>query len=402
VPSALFYPLTPAISYVQERLKPLQSVIADRSYLFSGTLGAYGIAEWYGHSFRTDREKDVLARLVDNPFAAQTVAIFDAWQIRLDSPLMDQLAIKFLLIDKNSLVERAATLALQESSPLPAPPLTGNSWRQHVFFGSEMEVYSFGFKFMTYGAKHAPADLRLTLYNEAGEQYSFAPEVAGKYIRDNAWVFFEFPVRVKLGKGDHVLELTTIKPAGKKQLSAWATTGLETTGNYLEVNGKRSEVSLLMRMGVFEKATMNVSDIKWKMIDVEKNIMILENRDVTNSAYFIRNLADPKEQPDFKGIEVSQPEAGLIEIDSAVAEAGWIVLPMRRHAGWKAEKNGQRFPYDSYLEILPAIPVKGAGRVTFRYQPDSFLWGMALSAVGVLIFAICSLLCLRNRRQTSH
>jgi hypothetical protein len=115
VPSAWFYPLTPSIQYVKERLKPLQSVIADRSYWFSGTLGGYGITEWYGHSFRTDREKEVLASLSDDPFPSATSAAVDSGYIHYDSPLMDKLAIKYLLVSKKNFKDPRTVWACPKS-----------------------------------------------------------------------------------------------------------------------------------------------------------------------------------------------------------------------------------------------------------------------------------------------
>jgi hypothetical protein len=395
VPSEWFYPPTPSITHVKERLMPLQSVIADNSYMIGGTLGAYGIPEWYAHAFRTDREKEVLSGLVLNAFASPTAAYIDPGNIRYHSPLMDKLVIRYLLVSRHSLEGRTVF-----SSPVlshgQAPPLPDNAWRQHLSLPTDLTVGAFGFLFSTFGKGQAPASVRLTLFNDRGEKLGTEPLLAGDAIADNQWSFFEFPSRVALRRGDYYLVVSLAGDPGGGRLTAATTATSGARGDYLEVNGRRTGTSLQLKIGAYEKGPLDSLAGKWNVAVFEGDIMLLENRDVTGSGYFIDTLDPSSDRISFSGLDVRRPSSDLVEIDNSRDGAGWIVLPMHLHPGWKASVNGRQTNYDAYLGILPAIPVQGPGRVVFRYQPDSFKKGLGLSLAGVVLFLVMSGLCFRR------
>ena len=398
VPSAWFYPMTPSIRYVKERLKPLQSVIADRSYWFAGTLGGYGIPEWYGHSFRTDREKEVLASLADDPFPSATSAAVDSGYLHYESPLMDQLVIKYLLVSKDNFRDPKTVLSMPEVSPSPAPPLPGNIWKQYLSAPDNVKVGALAFLFDTFGEDHSPADVRLTLYKDGQELFSVM--VDRKKIEDNKWVFFEFPERMSFTKGVYSASLSLPGYAGPGKLTAW--TSAVQGGPSLVINGVRSPASLNMRIEAYlGKNNEAAVQKKWNVIDLEKDILVLENKQVTNGAYFVKDLDATRGQIDFSGLEITQSSAGLINIVYSKTDAGWIVLPMHLDSGWKATVDGQRVRYDSYLGMLPAIPVRGASRVIFRYEPQAFKTGAVLSLTGAFIFGLFILFCIKygNRNK---
>ncbi len=253
VPSSWVYPVTPSIQYVKERLKPLQSVIADNSFMISGTLGSYGIGEWYGHALRSEKEKEVLGHMVMFPFASPTSAFIDAANILYNSYLIDKMAIKYVLVDKN----------------------------------------------------------------------------------------------------------------------------------------------------FYQKSDRNLFGNKWNLIDLEKNIVVLENKNVTNGAYFVKNLEGLDDQPDFSAANVSFPSSDLINITYLKEGAGWIVLPMHLHRGWRAYIDDDEVKYDTYLDILPAIPVNGPGRIEFRYCPPAFRAGLIVSLTGLCILLAFSAICLKKRGRVT-
>jgi len=86
VPNDTFYASTKTIDYVQKHIKPFQYIIADRGYLIAGTLGGYGLKDWFSHSFHTAKEKEILSKLVDHPFQTPTSAMFSCNAIHLESP----------------------------------------------------------------------------------------------------------------------------------------------------------------------------------------------------------------------------------------------------------------------------------------------------------------------------
>jgi hypothetical protein len=101
-PRAIFYPTTPSLDYVVEHTLPLQSAVADYSFLFGGTLTAYGISEWYAHHFRSNAEKALLSQMVADPFVSDTAAKVGADALKLDSPLWATMAIRFVLVSSEA------------------------------------------------------------------------------------------------------------------------------------------------------------------------------------------------------------------------------------------------------------------------------------------------------------
>ena len=405
VPAAWFYPLTPSIKYVKEHLKPLQSVIADHSFNLSGTLGAYGIAQWYSHSFKTEKEKEVLSSLVRAPFPSPTSSMVLRPNINFNSPLMEKLAIKYLLVNKDVLEPIIIHPLSEISPPLPeithsqTPPLPDNSLKQHIYLPADITVRVIGFWFTTNGREHAPADVRLTLRSDQDNKYVMGAELDKNKISDNQWAFFEFPDKVNLKKGAYSLVLELVNYAGPEGLAVWATEIKENKGNYLEINGTKTEASLKIKMGIYEKRDMTAYTKKWNILSLEKDIVIFENRQVTNSAYFVKDLEVLNDQTDFSGLDVKQQSADLIDIRSSKTDPGWIVLPMHLHSGWKAYVNDRRVGYDTYLGILPAIPVHGPSQVIFKYQPESFRRGLLISLTGILMFLVFLGYCFKRMKQ---
>lgn len=397
VPSAWFYPQTPAIRQVQDRIGPLESVIADSSFMVAGTLGAYGIPEWYAHAYRTDREKSVLEKLVHEPFASPTAAFIHGSDIRLDSPLMDQLAIRFLLL-RRDWRERRVLLSMPEFAPVPAPSLTDGPWKQRVYLQEDVTIGAFGFQFLTGGTPPASGEISLSLYSGDGRKYSAEPTLSGQDIADDQWSFFEFPGKVVLPRGPYLLVLTWKGWIGGA-LSARASRLPLISGTYLERDGRPSGVTLNMQIGAYEQTGPPEVPMKWTMLDAGENIVVLENRNVHGGAYHVGGLDASKDMPDFSGIEVSRPSANHVSVEYDGSASGWVVLPMHLHAGWKAYVDGRRTPYDTYLDILPAIPVKGPARIEFRYEPDSITKGAALSGAGSVLFLAGTVFCFRAVRK---
>ena len=399
VPSSWLYPMTPSIKYIKERIRPLQSVIADTGLVLSGSLGAYGIAEWYGHSFRTDEEKEVLGRLVHDPFRSATSAFILARNIQFNSPLMDKLAVKYLLVSKGEL-ESKQMFALPELTDDLAPPLPGNSWRQHLSIPKDMSMGAMGFRFSTYGEAYAPADVQLTLYHGNNDMIVAQSELGKNAIGDNKWIYFGFQDRILLKKGDYSVVLSLPNYKGPGRLTAWATNTRKNAGSFLEINGKRTNSSLKWRIGYYEIADLGVLAERWNVIDTESNILLFENKRVTNSAYRVNSLDPSRDLLDFSGLDVKQISPHQIDIDYRKKEAGWIVLPMHLHSNWKAYVDDRPVKYDTYLGMLPAIPVDGASQVLFKYEQVFFRRGVIVSLAGVFVFLVLCWVCLKGKKSS--
>jgi len=400
VPSSAFYPVTGSIKYVKEHLKPLQSVIADDSFMAAGTLGAYGIPEWYAHSFRTDAEKAVLNSLVPNAAASATSMYINAGDIQFGSPLMDRLAVKYLLIKKDIISPRTA-VSLPEISQGLLPPLPDNSWRQHIDLLNDTSLDAVGFLFSTFGAKYAPADVGLTVYDDRGGPALASVEVKKERITDNSLVYFGFPWNLHLKKGGYFMTLSLLGYKGPGKLTALDTANQGNTGIYLELNGLKYERSIQFKMVLREDRDLSFLAGKWNIIELEKNVVVLENKQVTGGAYFAGRIDASGDPIDFSGLDVRQPSSGLVTISYSNGNAGWIVLPMHLHNGWKAYVGNRPTEYSAYMGILPAIPVAGPCEIVFRYEPESVRGGAVLSLAGIAVYSIFIIICRRkgNRRM---
>lgn len=207
-----------------------------------------------------------------------------------------------------------------------------------------------------------------------------------------------FPDKLYLKKGGYYLVLSLLNYVGHDKLTLFASKNQENKGDRLEINGVPTDMSLKMRVVYYDKTNQDIVEKKWNMINLEKDIVTLENKEVTNSAYFTSKLDPSNDLIDFAGLVVKQVSAGLIEINYFGNNAGWIVLPIHLHEGWKAYVDNREVRYDTYIDILPAIPVKGACQIIFKYQPESFQRGLTVSLVGLSIFIIFTGICLRNLR----
>jgi uncharacterized membrane protein YfhO len=127
--------------------------------------------------------------------------------------------------------------------------------------------------------------------------------------------------------------------------------------------------------------------------------VLFDNKRVTNSAYFVKDLDPSNDRLVFSGLAVVQPSPDLIDINYSKEDAGWIVLPMHLDPGWKAYVNGRPVRYDTYIGILPAIPVNGPGHIVFRYRSESFRRGLIVGVAGLFVFLAFSVWCLRSSRR---
>ncbi len=401
VPSAWLYPATPSITYVKENLMPLQSVIADYSFCAPGILGAYGIAEWYGHSFRSDTEQRILSSLVQDPFTTATTAfITNDKAIRFDSPLMNQLAVKHVLINRDR-IEPITTYTQPVASQELSPPLPGNVLKQHISLPGDMLISYFAFYVTTEGGQYAPARVRLEIFKDDDPKPFAVQEISRFEAGGNSGAFFRFPTKKLFAKGSYSLILSLVDYRGPHTLSVRATKS-GGDGSYLEVNGRKTDLSLQWAIGACEqKVDLTPFAGKWRIIDRERDIVILENKDVTNSAYYVQTLDGSQDAIRFTGLDVRQPTSELVEVNNHREDPGWIILPMHLSSDWKAYVDGKEVAYDAYLGMLPAIPVKGPCRVMFRFEPQTFRKGAPLSAFGLILYSLFTAYCIKygNRRK---
>lgn len=378
VPNKSFYPQTKTISYLQEQLQPFQYVIADNGYFIAGTLGAYGINEWYSHSFHSQNEKKILNKIVDKPFKTPTAALFECSQINFNSIYIDYLNIKSILCSTSS--DKEILPWNNNRKQKPSPVLPENRLIQSFNISKTTNIDSIKLLMATYGKKHASSDVELKVFKNK-KQIAQAI-VDKKNITDNQWVRFQFTKALHLSKGKYTISVEMLNSTNAKPLTIWSNIGEK--HNKLEVNGEKTNLSFKMKLGYRKTAPK-----KFELINLEPNITIYENTNVRKSAYFLKSLT-PTHLPKYSSITTEQISNSKIQIHYTSNKEGWIILPIRSYPGWEAKINGKEVKIVKFLGMLPAIKVDGKSEITFHYSTQSniYLYGAFIIGFAILILFI--------------
>lgn len=378
VPNASFYPLTKSLKYLQENLKPLEHVIADSGYLIAGTLGAYGLNDWYAHSFHKGTEKELLRKIVHKPFKTATSAMFSFSQIKLDSPYMDYLGIKAILTT-NFTPNVPVEFWNNNRKKQPCPIMPNNTLLQKFFLVKQYKVKAIQLLMATYGEKHASSDVELVLKKD---DKLIATLIADKTtINDNKWVSFAFNGLKVLDAGEYSMSIKMMDAENAKALTIWSNIGEK--NSKLLVNGKEQALSFQMR---FSKPT-EIHE-KYNVLNLEPNIHILENQNVKENAYFVESLNNPA-KADYKPIKTKMFTSSRVHINYVGNKEGWLVLPMRQYPGWVAKVNGKKQKIDAFLGLMPAVKVNTKSDIILTYEPkySKYLYMLSVFGILLLIFA---------------
>jgi hypothetical protein len=374
VPNAAFYPATKSITYLQVHLKPLQYVLPDQGFLINGTLGGYGLNDWYAHTFHAPEEKEILGKIVKQPFKTPTSAMFPFSSIDLKSPYIDLLNIKAILSTSFS-PYALRPLWDNEREQMPAPALPTNTLEQSFTIDSETRAEGIALLMATFGAEHASSDIALTLFKEGKKA---AVTVASKEkIKDNTWVGFTFDTPFTFTPGEYTVTLTMLDTTRIHPVTVWLNKGEEI--HQAVINGKKEPVS-------FKLALFNRKDLspRYRIMNLEPDIYILENMKVQGEAYFIPS-PDTLQTGDYTHVKTTHPSNTHILIDYTSDRPGWIVVPMRTYPGWHASINGKEVPLQEYLGMLPAIKVDGSVTIDFYYRPSYTFYSYLLSFLSIIV-----------------
>jgi len=382
VPIETFFPDTPAISYIQEHIRPGQSVLTTgEAFLIPGTLCAYGLPEWFAHSYHTLQEKAILNQLVENPFKTPTAARFYFNQINTSSALIDALAIRYILTSRPAYVS-------QEDNDLPAPPTPPNILGQEIHLSEPAEIIGLELLMATYGRSTAECDVRLTWFDETGCPLAEST-VKGHVIKDNSWTRFKFDEPLNLTSGKYRFQLDVVEPKAPP-VTVWTLVGKDGfQDGFMTVNGQPERGDLAFRLLGFSEKILD----KWTMVTPGDYIIILERENSPPGAYFLQENAS-FDEPDsqswsWENVRLLKHDANsqtfLVETNSS----GWLVRAARNWPGWRAYVNGKSAEIRSYLSVLTAVHID-AGRsiVDWRYEPMSLKVGAVISSLTIAILLI--------------
>jgi hypothetical protein len=375
-----FFPETETISYVMRNSSLLQYAMSDNGYIISGTLGAYNIPQWFAHGFKSNKEKNVLSRLVTSPFCSPTAASYECSDINLKSRYINLLNVKYILCS-NNLTKRHFLWTINGPQK-PCPPLPENTLKQSFTIAKEKVINGISLLMATYGRKHASSDILLRLKKSGN---IIAKSIVSKSnVRDNTWVNFKFNNSLTLDPGDYKIKLEfTNSDVNNKRLTVWSNTNC--SNNQLLVNGEKRNICFIMAL----LSKIQIPN-KYKIKSLEPNITILQNKDVNGNAYFVDSLN--KYNVKRWNIEVKKMSNTSLRINYNADNPGWIVIPMRKYPGWKAyASNGKILTMDSYLGILPAIKVNGQSKILFKYDPFYNVKPFLLSFLGIISIIIIAI-----------
>ncbi|MCG7986801.1 MAG: hypothetical protein JAZ20_00265 [Candidatus Thiodiazotropha weberae] len=383
VPAESFFASTPTIEYLQENLRPMQSTIADRSYMVSGIFNNYGIPEWLAHGFKTQSERALLeSKLAPNAHRSRTAAAVYCEDIFLDSNILNLLAIKYIACHKPISTGGMQRTVLATSGPkakasgliTPEKPLI-----QHFALPKVLQFDVISLKLATHGRAKGHADLKLRLFHD--NQLLAESLVESTTITDNSWVEFFFPRMIELETQNNRLELHAEATEQKGKLSAWLYP-IQADDVFIEHNGNHQ--SAMMAAKFFRIIQLPDSIVSHR---IEANLVLLENNNVIGSGYTLPSL-DEDLQPDFSQVNLLAGSATSYELEYTGREPAWMVLPIRYYPYWQATIDNQPVEVETFMDMLPAIKVTPGAKVSYRYEPRPFylLSLLSLASLGLVLF----------------
>lgn len=394
VPAALMFPPTRQIAQVQAGLLPFTYVIADGNYLVSGTLGAYGVPEWYGHGFKTAAVKRLLAQAVRDPFTTPTASIIGADAIQLDSPAIRAMAVKYVLGDERLLAQAWVPEYPAGPAPMEALPALGTAaWSQSVDLPAHFTLSDVELRLATYGGSglHGSVTLSLLDPEKPGSVLAEATLPAGSIV-DGEMARFHFAPAVTPAQQRVVLTLRHEGAAANENITAWYRPG-GAANCALQVEPARAPGCLILRI-----LPEGPGLAGWAVAAQAPGLVLLENRDAPAGAYFLDSLDQAPAAHAAEAVRVQGNFSDGWTLQYTGSRSGYVVLPMAASESWEFSVDGNRAQPQQYFGTLPAIAVQPGAVITARYQPRALIVGGWIM-LGSVLLLVAVMLGLRRRRH---
>lgn len=124
-----------------------------------------------------------------------------------------------------------------------------------------------------------------------------------------------------------------------------------------------------------------VDEKTWKRVFQSKAVAVLENPHSKERVFFENSTGTSK-------ITNYSPEK--ISIDYETKSNSNLILLDTWYPGWIATVNGNPVEIKTYNEIFRKVYVPaGKGKIEFEYKPLSFIYGLCISSLSILIWLIC-------------
>ncbi|MFD1987659.1 hypothetical protein ACFSOZ_35145 [Mesorhizobium newzealandense] len=381
-----FFPDTPSISYVLSKILPGQSVVADESFLFSGSLSNYRLPELFAHGFRTDAQKQIATDIVPSHEVSYTASMFQCSDINFSSRDIVYAAVRFILGKEGctSAVYETVGTDQRPTAALNSGALQGDLLIDKPFSATNAQVL-----FGTYDQDYAPSALTLDLYKD-GSLVAHA-EIPPEAVRNNQFATFGFSQDVPLVAGTYRYVISMTKPDSQKPLSAWA---FETVaGATYQIGSKVFPGMPIIK--IVEKIGLPQN---FSIASVEPGISVIENHSVSGSGYYVNGLSGQPEA-DFGPVRLATYRPDDLTVDYSGAVHGWVVFPIRTNKYWRATLDGRPVELDKFLDFFPAVEVNGPGKIRFYYDSSHLLKTLELCLAG---FAASVILLIALTGRTSR
>lgn len=381
VDKRFYYPRTPAITYMQDHGGPFDYVVADKSYLISGTLGAYGLREWFAHAFRSPALDRALRRMSKDPFSSATSSRLEGHSIKLASPAMTEFNVRYVVMDSTIDPRSVSVLPPRGTRHQPLPPQpTVTSWTQAFSLDQAAQIRGISFRTATYRESGLGGQLRLSLLDNNGAVLAQA-QVLANVAKDNAFVDFYFDKPVQLPRGDYRFRVH-YRPEGEtRKLTAWKFVA-GSMKPQLSVDGKSVDGS--MEYVLHGEGPRHQPFVPVFSGDGET---VYENRDSPRGPYMLTDIDDEPNSSSGDAVDVVSYRPDRFVLKYQGDSPGYLVVPMMMADGWHVTVDGRPAHVNLKAGFMPAIRLTKEASVTFQYRSRelALLWPWLISVALFLL-----------------
>lgn len=384
VPARDFYPEVPSIDYMKRHAGPFDYVITDRSFLMSGTLGAYGLREWLAHYFRTPALQRVLHEMAAHPFNTHVASAsrFKAGDIRYKSPAMAAYNVRFAAVDaRYAPTDGKPLVPVQSRKRRTLPPMSRHVPTQwFTVRGSPLHLAGISIRLMTHRHAISSGTLAMTLRDASGAVVATST-IGADVAVDNTYLYFDLATPVVLEPGQYAFSLQySSAPAGSR-LAARVIMA-STPGDRLEVDGD-------VVTGNMDYRLYPVSKGPYRRVFESAGTAVLENTRSPQGPYFLSSVKKLPDARSGRDVEVENYRPTHFTLRYSGHEPGFVIVPMSANPDWRVRIDGNPATYSLKGGVMPAVPVRGPAVIDFDYRPPVTRWwkwwlALALAGVGVM------------------
>ncbi|HUJ25946.1 MAG TPA: hypothetical protein VLW85_08015 [Myxococcales bacterium] len=377
VPAARFLPETPLIADAEQHITPGQSVISTwPAFMTAGTLGSYGFTEFFRHDFRRPADQAFLDHGMNGRWSLLTSAAVDLPRIRLDSPWLVPLGIRYVFT--------STVLAYQ-------------SWPHHVLHqvgGQEGAVQEFVIPpsrdvcaLALVGAMDGSSRqglLRADLRARDGTVLARSTLPLAQ-LHDRDWTYLTLP-RLDLDGAYSVAISTSDEARGHLGV---LTSGTDIVPGRLLLSGKAVDADMALSL---ERCNPALPP-PWRVRRAGVGTLLIENPAAGPGAVLLDAAAWDAE-PSFAAFDT----AGARQISYlpsqrsyhvSATKPSFLVASIRDLGGWSASVDGAPAEERAYRGFLVAAAVQaGDHEVTLRYSPPRELPYAALSCFSAAVLLL--------------